>query len=379
MIITLVVDSYKDASNGITITTRRFAKILSEHGHEVFIMAGSVDDDEYIKGVELGISKIPVLYQVSRSQGFFFAKVNKEKIKEQVLKSDIVHFLVPFRVESYAKKLCDEYNIPSTAAFHLQPENITSTLRLNKLDFANNFIYAHFKKFYDKFNHVHCPSDMIANQLREHGYTSNLHVISNGVSPIFKKKEVERKAAWKDKFVILMIGRLSVEKRQDLIINAVLNSKYEKNIQIVLAGKGPERARYEEMGLQLTNKIEFGFYSEEELVDIINQADLYVHSSDAEIEAISCIEAFSCGIVPIISDSKISATNQFALDELNLFNKGNFISLRDKIEYWYDNPELKAKRSEEYIEYSKQFALENCVYKLEEVFKEAINEVKGTK
>ena len=379
MIITLVVDSYKDASNGITITTRRFAKILSEHGHEVFIMAGSVDDDEYIKGVELGISKIPVLYQVSRSQGFFFAKVNKEKIKEQVLKSDIVHFLVPFRVESYAKKLCDEYNIPSTAAFHLQPENITSTLRLNKLEFANNFIYAHFKKFYDKFNHVHCPSDMIANQLREHGYTSNLHVISNGVSPIFKKKEVERKAAWKDKFVILMIGRLSVEKRQDLIINAVLNSKYEKNIQIVLAGKGPERARYEEMGLQLTNKIEFGFYSEEELVDIINQADLYVHSSDAEIEAISCIEAFSCGIVPIISDSKISATNQFALDELNLFNKGNFISLRDKIEYWYDNPELKAKRSEEYIEYSKQFALENCVYKLEEVFKEAINEVKGTK
>lgn len=379
MIITLVVDSYKDASNGITITTRRFAKILSEHGHEVFIMAGSVDDDEYIKGVELGISKIPVLYQVSRSQGFFFAKVNKEKIKEQVLKSDIVHFLVPFRVESYAKKLCDEYNIPSTAAFHLQPENITSTLRLNKLDFANNFIYAHFKKFYDKFNHVHCPSDMIANQLREHGYTSNLHVISNGVSPIFKKKEVERKAAWKDKFVILMIGRLSVEKRQDLIINAVLNSKYEKNIQIVLAGKGPERARYEEMGLQLTNKIEFGFYSEEELVDIINQADLYVHSSDAEIEAISCIEAFSCGIVPIISDSKISATNQFALDELNLFNKGNFISLRDKIEYWYDNPELKAKRSEEYIEYSKQFALENCVYKLEDVFKEAINEVKGTK
>ena len=157
------------------------------------------------------------------------------------------------------------------------------------------------------------------------------------------------------------------------------NSKYEKNIQIVLAGKGPERARYEEMGLQLTNKIEFGFYSEEELVDIINQADLYVHSSGAEIEAISCIEAFSCGIVPIISDSKISATNQFALDELNLFNKGNFISLRDKSEYWYDNPELKAKRSEEYIEYSKQFALENCVYKLEDVFKEAINEVKGTK
>ena len=38
-----------------------------------------------------------------------------------------------------------------------------------------------------------------------------------------------------------------------------------------------------------------------------------MHSADAEIEAISCIEAFACGNVPIIANSPNSATKQFAL------------------------------------------------------------------
>ena len=43
---------------------------------------------------------------------------------------------------------------------------------------------------------------------------------------------------------------------------------------------------------------------------------------DAEIEAIACIEAFSCGLVPVIAGSEQSATPQFALDERSLFNAG---------------------------------------------------------
>ncbi len=377
MVITFIVDSYKDASNGITMTTRRFARVLKEHGHTIQVVAAAVDTDGIVTGYQLGVRKTPVLYQVSKTQGFIFAKCNKKILKEAILRSDIVHFLLPFKIEKYAKRLCDKYNIPSTAAFHLQPENITSTIHLNKYEFVNKYIYKKFRKFYNKFEHVHCPSNMIAKQLVENGYTAKLHIISNGVSPIFQPIRVERPIELKDKFIILMIGRYSVEKRQDLIINAVKNSKYEKNIQIILAGKGPWKSHLEELGSGLTNKIIFGFYTEDELVRVINMADLYVHASDAEIEAISCIEAFSCGIVPIISDSPISATNQFALEVDNLFKKGDYNDLLNKIEYWYENDELKKKRSLEYIKFGKQFALENCVKRLEDVFEEVIKTKKG--
>lgn len=378
MIITLIVDSYADATNGTTMTTRRFAEILMQHGHTVKIAASTVDDSiEKQNAYELGIRKTPVLYQVSKSQGFIFAKKNKRVIKSAVEGSDVVHFLLPFSAQRYGKKLCDKMEIPSTAAFHLQPENITSTIRMNKISAVNHYIYNKFKKFYNKFQHVHCPSEMIKAQLLEHGYKAELHVISNGVSESFTRKAVERNPQFKDKFVILMIGRYSVEKRQDLIINAIKESKYESNIQLILAGKGPWRSHLESISSGMTNPPIFGFYTEEELIKVINSSDLYIHSSDAEIEAISCMEAFTCGLVPIISDSKISATNQFALDENNLFKHGDYMSLKGKIDYWIEHPEEKQKRSDEYIEYAKQYSLDCCVTKLERVFELAIKEKKS--
>lgn len=374
MIITLIVDSYSQASNGTTMTTRRFAEVLMQHGHTVRICASTVDNVEKENAYELGIRKTPILYQVSLSQGFIFAKKNRKMIRKAIEGSDIVHFLLPFKVQRYGKKLCDKLHIPSTAAFHLQPENITSTIHLNKVKLANEFIYRKFRKFYNQFDYVHCPSVMIAEQLKMHGYTAHLSVISNGVSPEFRPTQVEKPAELKDRYLILMIGRLSVEKRQDLIIEAISKSKYADKIQLILAGRGPWKSRLEEMGSKLPNPPIFGFYSTEELVKLINYCDLYVHASDAEIEAISCIEAFSCGLVPVISDSKISATNQFALSEHNLFNHGDFESLKEKIEYYIENPLEKEKASKEYLEYAKRYWLDSCVSSLESVFLKVIED-----
>ncbi len=89
------------------------------------------------------------------------------------------------------------------------------------------------------------------------------------------------------------------------------------------------------------------------------------------------MEAFTCGLVPIISDSKISATNQFALDEHNLFSHGNADSLREKIEYYMEHEQEKEKRSQEYIAYAKQYSIDHCVHQLEDVFKLAIAEQKN--
>lgn len=42
------------------------------------------------------------------------------------------------------------------------------------------------------------------------------------------------------KFVILMIGRYSEEKRQDVLIEAVKRSAHSHRIQLILAGQGPK-------------------------------------------------------------------------------------------------------------------------------------------
>ena len=89
---------------------------------------------------------------------------------------------------------------------------------------------------------------MMKNLLVKNKYRGNIYPISNGVCEGFCKRAVERPEKYRGKYVILMIGRYSKEKRQDLIIKAIGSSKYNDRIQLVLAGKGPTRERLRKLG-----------------------------------------------------------------------------------------------------------------------------------
>ena len=370
MIITIVIEQYGVTTNGTSMTAKQLAKTLLQHGHEVRILCGAGEGSPE-KIYQTGVNRFPILYQVCKSQGMLLALRNDKVVAAACAGADVVHMLLPSALCKEAKTYCDRHGIASTAAFHLQPENITSTLHQGNIKWINDLVYRHFRHFYDKFEQVHCPSQMIADQLRKHGYKAHLCVISNGVSSGFHPLESIRPSQYQGKFLVLMVGRLSVEKRQDLIIEAVKKSKYEKEIQIILAGQGPRKKYLELIARPLTNKVIMKYYAQDDLLRIINYADLYVHASDAEIEAISCMEAFTCGLVPVISDSEQTATKQFALTGRNLFRRGDATSLKNQIEYWIEHPEEKEQLGKQYMEYARQFSAEKCVEKLEKVLCES--------
>lgn len=83
------------------------------------------------------------------------------------------------------------------------------------------------------------------------------------------------------------------------------------------------------------------------------------------------MEAFTCGLVPVISDSEQTATKQFALTGRNLFRRGDATSLKNQIEYWIEHPEEKEQLGKQYMEYARQFSAEKCVEKLEKVLCES--------
>ena len=105
-------------------------------------------------------------------------------------------------------KHVEKLGIPHTAAFHCQPENITFTLHMGNSRRVNDFVYNRFRDtFFNRFTHIHCPSNMIANQLRQHGYTARLHVISNGISPEYIYGKREKEPWMQGLFNVLMVGR----------------------------------------------------------------------------------------------------------------------------------------------------------------------------
>ena len=374
MKILIVIDQFDNSNNGTTISARRFAKGLQDRGNEVYIVSTGDKKDEY----KFNLKELPLLPGIShiiRSQGMSFAIPDTEVLEEAIASVDVVHFYMPFWLSKVGLKICEKKNVPHTTAFHVQPENITYSIGLGTNTKVNDFIYTHYRdSFFNRFTHIHCPSEFIANELKNHGYTAKLHVISNGVDDDFKYYEKEKLPEFKDKFVITMIGRYSGEKRQDVLIVAISKSKHLDKIQLILAGKGPKEEKYKKLGKALSNPPIMQFYDKENLIKLLKSTDLYVHSADAEIEAISCIEAFACGNVPIIANSPNSATKQFALVPESLFEAGNSTDLASKIDFWIENESYRKEMEYKYAQSAEKYRLKNSIIKMEEMFKDAIRE-----
>jgi len=386
MKILFVIDSFYTTNNGTSISAQRFAGELRKRGHEVKVLCW--DTPEYIENNltdgDFTTPKfyMPVFQPLMDKHDFSFALNNKSIVHDACDWADIVHVFVPFGIEMEAINYCHEIGKPVTAAFHIQPENMTSSVSMGKVEWFNEMFYRSFRRnIYNRVRHVHVPSLFMGRMIADRGYTAKIHVISNGIQDAFmeagEKKAESRKSkveSQKQVFKIMMIGRLSQEKRQDVIINAVKYSKYADRIQLVFAGRGPEYDKYVELGKELKHQPQFIYVGRDELIEELLTTDLYVHASDMESEAISCIEAFATGLVPVIANSSVSATPQFALDGRSLFMPGDPKDLARAIDYWLDHPEERRHMEEQYRLAGRKYSLAASVTAFEEMLNEEIKD-----
>lgn len=378
MVIVMVIDQFDsendapESSKGAAIWASRYVTSLRKRGHEVRVVStGLPEPNKYIIKTKV----YPLINNIVETNGFRFGRVDEPVVREAFKGADIIHFIMPFKLSYTALKIAQEMDTPVFSAFHCQPENVTYNLGFKNFPVIAEYIYGRYNRlFYKHFDHIHCPTQFIADQLVKHNYKSKLHVISNGIDEGFRPIEVERPKEYEGKFIIGMVGRLAAEKRQDLILRAVAMSKYKDDIQLVFCGQGPKAPKYKRLAMKLGLKPSFGFYKKDDLLKIINTFDLYVHASEIEIEAIACWEALACGKVPVIANSPNSATRFFALDERSLFENKNPEDLCRKIEYWIEHPKEKNKMSKKYIEKAKNNTLDKSIEKIEKVYEQTIKD-----
>ena len=366
MKVLLVLDQFDGANNGNTISARRLAETLKEKGHEVRVASQGQDSP-----VKWGFKDyhLPFFDKIVTQQGFVFGIPDEKKMTEAVHWADIVHVVMPFALGKSAIKICLRDKIPCTGAFHVQPENIWFSVGLGDCMPLINFTYWFAKRYiFRHFNIIHCPSRMIANMLGEHHYKAEKRVISNGIPPMFHYNKIEKSSEFAGKILIVMTARLSREKKQNVLIEAIRKSRYSEKIQLVLAGKGPMKEEYEKEGSSLPNPVIMKFLPREELLKLLWQADLYAHSSDIDIEPISCMEAIASGLVPVISDSKRSGAPQFALDERSLFKSGDSADFARKIDWWIEHEDERKRMEHVYAEEAKKYALEPCINQMLDMF-----------
>lgn len=116
----------------------------------------------------------------------------------------------------------------------------------------------------------------------------------------------------------------------------------------------------------------FGFMPQPRLRGVLAQTDVYVHASDMEAEAMSCMEAFATGLVPIIANSPLSATPQFALDDRSLFAAGDPQELARHLDWWIEHPRERERMGHAYAREAEGYRIGACVGRFERMLRRAV-------
>lgn len=341
MIITVVSDVLGAENNGVTIAAMNLIRHLQAQGHTVRVLcpdAERMGQEGYYVVPRLNAG--PLNGYVARV-GVVIARPEKRIVRMAVRGADIVHIMLPFPLGRCALQVAREEGIPVSAGFHALAENVSVHLKMQNCAPVNRLIYAYFASFYRDCDAIHYPTAYLRDLYEGMYGKTNGYVISNGVADAVGPMPFVRTPRYEKEFLILFTGRYSPEKSHRVLIDAVAASAYKDRIRLIFAGKGPEQERLRTYAKKLPLAPIFSFFSRDEMLRLLNIADLYVHPAEIEAEGIACLEAISCGLVPIISDSPRCATRYYAPQPHCLFHYNQPTDLARQIDFWLSNPEKR--------------------------------------
>ena len=141
---------------------------------------------------------------------------------------------------------------------------------------------------------------------------SRVHWIPNGVDvEQFKPPTAEEKTALRraydydmDDRIVLYVGRLINLKRGDLLIRAWNSLSAITGAHLIIAGDGPERPKLEDLvrSSALNDSVRF-VGATDDVLTYYQMADIFVLPSLSEGLSVALLEAMSCGLAVIVSET----------------------------------------------------------------------------
>ena len=382
MKILFVLNNFYTKGNGLVASAQRTVKKLIEAGEEVKILsAPNKDKDGPQPDFQLEDFHLPIVDGLVTKQGYSFSNTDQEIITKAVEWADVVHLDEPFAVQMVAGRIAKKMGKPITGTYHLHPENLFASVGLGHDILINYITFTLWKKtVFNRCDILQCPTQNVYERLRRHHVKAELRVISNGLvlEDLMRRSDKDTSIKISEaKYNIITIGRYSNEKNLKTLLKAMKYSKYSKDIQLIIAGQGPKEKALRKLADKMLKKgyIKypplFGFYKLDELQKFSSAADLYVHCAYIEVEGLSCMEAIQIGLVPIIAEGKYTATSQFALSKESIYKQRKPKDLASKIDYWFDNDELRKEEAKKYIGIGEKYNIDYSITQLRKMFKDA--------
>ena len=367
MRIAFVTDTYDEGIAGGVVTATRFVEVLRWRHHVTVLATGRPAPGKVVlPGFQLPLHSM-------RANRFTFGWPSRAILQDVFAQVDVVHVNFPFLLGVGAVRIARRMNVPTVAAFHVQPENLLLNIGIHS-PWLTCWLYRRWVRgFFELADAVVCPSGFAVARLKSFGLSVPTWVVSNGV-PTRRLQGTVRHIPTAPPYVLLCVGRLAREKRQDVVIDAVACCRRRRDIRLVIAGAGPLerslRARATRRGLT----VEFGYVSDERLDQLFAEAHLFVHASEVELQGMAVLEAMASGLPVLVADAPDSAARRFASGPDFLFRPGDPDDLAAHLDRLLDSPDVLTAGSRRSLEQTVQHDFRRSVRSLEHIYQAVVTE-----
>jgi glycosyltransferase involved in cell wall biosynthesis len=330
----IVTDQYPPMVGGVPTVTQGLAVDFANRGDQVWVVAPSYGQRD--------VHRLEHKVHVYRFSSFEWPTYQDLRIPflpflpfRKILKKidpDIIHIHSPIVLGNIAQIVAGSLRKPVIVTNHYLPINLSRSLSSDPL-FGKPFLtvtYSYLVHFCNRCEYVTAPTMTALNLLYEHGLRAPAQAISNGVdlkkfSPGERDKRLQQHFNLpQDRPLILSVNRLSLEKRIDVLIDAVAKMTREAHIAIASTGPAEEYLRAKVEELNLTDRVSFlGFIHDKDLAPLYRLADVFAIPSEAELQSLATMEAMACGLPVVAADAY--ALPELVHREMNgfLFQRGN--------------------------------------------------------
>lgn len=287
--------------------SREVTNALLERGHQVSFLHFAQEETDPIKWPICQEVPLPFLYtsQVYTIPTLKATKVLTQSLREK--KPDIVHAsLTLSTLDFLLPEICQELNLPLIATFHTPFDGKRRNLKSGTQLLA----YQLYAPFLAKYDGVIIFSEVQRELLSRLGVApENITVIPNGVdadkySPGSSDSKANLRAKFNAKHLFVYQGRLATEKNVEALLRAWKQSDMGEECKLLIVGDGPLKPSLEPIYGPEYNIIWLGTVADEqERIEILRGADVFVLPSLVEGLSLSLLEAMACGVACIATDA----------------------------------------------------------------------------
>jgi 1,2-diacylglycerol 3-alpha-glucosyltransferase len=309
MRIAIVTDSYFPTRDGVATQVLTTRQCLERMGHEVFIIAPDPGEKDREEGIYYVKARPFKSYE-----GYFLPTFRHNNLKIiKGLDPDIIH-MHGCTVMTLKGLVTSHFTgIPTVQTFVTMVNEVAYQYSPIKLPrrFIEWFVKFYLRQELKRPNALIVPTPPIERELLAMGVKpKRMEVIPVGVDiDRFKKDdrgdEIRKRHGLEGKKVLITVGRMSFEKKVDLLITTM--KRFDDDVALLVCGKGPMDKEWRQLAIDegVSDKVVFaGFVPDDELISYYSCADIFITASKFETQGLTTLEAMACEIPALCANGR---------------------------------------------------------------------------